>query len=68
MTVFNCPHLLAVAMVLNKGQHLSFLHSFQKRACWMTDFYLKSLSIQLLHIIFALCFKHQDFLKLDSLP
>lgn len=42
MTVFNCPHLLAIATVLRKGQQPSFLHAFQKRVCWLTDFYLAS--------------------------
>lgn len=30
-------------MVLNKGQHPPFLHSFQKCICPMTDFYLASI-------------------------
>lgn len=41
-TAFNHLHLQVVAMVLNKGKHLSFLHSIQKHVYWTTDFYLAS--------------------------
>lgn len=67
-TAFNRPHLLAVAMALNKGQRLSSLCSFQKCVCWVTDYYLKNLSTQLLLVIFVLHFNPQDFLELASLP